>query len=165
MSIRWAITTGDFNGDGKTDLVVANAGDATLSILPGNGDGTFRAAVNYTTGTMPCSIASVDFNGDGVIDLALPNRGDGTVGINFAITAASVGASGFPAAVLNAASAITPQTVAPGVMLRFMYPRWPNRDTVLRRPLRSPARWRGRSFFWEVSRCRSTTRLLGKSTL
>jgi len=37
--------TGDFNGDGKLDLAVVNNGDGTVSILLGNGDGTFRPQV------------------------------------------------------------------------------------------------------------------------
>ena len=39
--------TGDFNGDGELDLAVANGGYDTVSILLGNGDGTFQPAVNY----------------------------------------------------------------------------------------------------------------------
>src|SRR5690349_11392691 len=46
------IAFGDFNGDGNGDLVVANYGkglDATVSVLLGNGDGTFTHFVNYQT--------------------------------------------------------------------------------------------------------------------
>ena len=41
---------GDFNGDGKADLAVANAGSNNVSVLLGNGNGTFQAAVNYGAG-------------------------------------------------------------------------------------------------------------------
>ena len=41
------VAVGDFNGDGKQDLAVANGGDNNVSILLGNGDGTFHSAVNY----------------------------------------------------------------------------------------------------------------------
>ena len=42
-----SVAVGDFNGDGKLDLAVANYGSSNVSILLGNGDGTFKAAVNY----------------------------------------------------------------------------------------------------------------------
>ena len=73
----------DFNGDGRPDLVVANAGSfvaymprtgGSLSVLLGNGDGTFQAAVNYAVRTYPQSVAVGDFNGDGKPDLAVANR-------------------------------------------------------------------------------------------
>ena len=41
---------GDFNGDGRTDLAVANRGSNEVSVLLGNGDGTFQNQVRYTTG-------------------------------------------------------------------------------------------------------------------
>src|SRR5205823_6165543 len=44
-----AVGVGDFNGDGKLDLAVTNFGINTVSILLGNGDGTFRARVDYAT--------------------------------------------------------------------------------------------------------------------
>ena len=48
-----AIVAGDFNGDGHLDLAVANAGDDTVSVLLGNGDGTFQPQVTYAVGTDP----------------------------------------------------------------------------------------------------------------
>jgi streptogramin lyase len=76
---RWAI----FNGDGKLDLVVANDGSNNVSILLGNGDGTFRAAVNYGvgSGSAPTSVAVGDFNGDGKLDLAVANELSNNVSI------------------------------------------------------------------------------------
>src|SRR3989442_1462779 len=41
------VAVGDFNGDGKLDLAVANAGSTTVSVLLGNGDGTFQAARTF----------------------------------------------------------------------------------------------------------------------
>lgn len=48
-----SLAVGDFNGDGKPDMVVANFASNTVSVLIGNGDGTFQAAVNYSTGSSP----------------------------------------------------------------------------------------------------------------
>ena len=71
------IVTGDFNGDGKSDLAVANAGSNDVSILLNNGDGTFKAAKNSPAGTSPLKMAAGDFNGDGKLDLVVINGGDG----------------------------------------------------------------------------------------
>ena len=79
----------DLNGDGKLDIVLENSGSNTISVLLGNGDGTFQPAVNYATGTQPWSMDVGDVNGDGkpdvvTCDLAassasvLINNGDGT---------------------------------------------------------------------------------------
>jgi hypothetical protein len=54
---------GDFNGDGVPDLAVANSLSHNVSVLLGNGDGTFRAAQNYGAGTAPVFVAVGDFNG------------------------------------------------------------------------------------------------------
>ena len=78
------VVVADLNGDGKPDLVVANEGAATVSVLLGNGDGTFRPPVNYGVGTSPTSVAVGDFNGDGKPDLASSQRrsgSDGTVSV------------------------------------------------------------------------------------
>jgi hypothetical protein len=81
------VAVADFNRDGILDLAVTNYGgnggqkQGTLSILLGNGDGTFQAAVNYNTGLTPTSVVVGDFNGDGIPDLAVPNNWSATVGI------------------------------------------------------------------------------------
>jgi hypothetical protein len=76
------LAAGDFNGDGLLDLAVTNQGDNTLSILIGNGDGTFNADGDYPTGTFPGPIASGDFNNDGIPDLAVVNAGsDATLSV------------------------------------------------------------------------------------
>src|SRR6266540_2020659 len=51
-----AVAVGDFNGDGKIDLVVANQLSDNASVLMGKGDGTFELASNYATGTFPQSV-------------------------------------------------------------------------------------------------------------
>jgi hypothetical protein len=70
------IVIADFNGDGKLDIAVANSGSNNVSILLGNGDGTFRPAENFDAGNSPSAILLGDFNGDGNPDLALFQTGD-----------------------------------------------------------------------------------------
>jgi hypothetical protein len=73
------VAVGDFNGDGKPDLAIANYSDNSVSVLLGNGDGTFRSHVDYPTGAEPFSVAVGDFNGDRRLDLAVANWYDGSV--------------------------------------------------------------------------------------
>src|SRR5208283_742754 len=53
-----AIVAGEFKGDGHTDLAVANTGSNDVSVLLGNGDGTFQNQVPYATGTEPSAIVA-----------------------------------------------------------------------------------------------------------
>jgi hypothetical protein len=78
------VAIGDFNRDGVQDLVVTNYGSSdyywpiiwtTVSVLIGNGDGTFQAAQNYEAGPGPNSVAVGEFNGDGFEDLAVADYG------------------------------------------------------------------------------------------
>jgi hypothetical protein len=68
-----AITAGDFANNGILDLAVANGGSNSVSVLLGNGDGTFQPAVNYPVGSFPDAIVAADFAGDGILDLAVTN--------------------------------------------------------------------------------------------
>jgi uncharacterized repeat protein (TIGR01451 family) len=74
-----AIAVGDFNGDGKIDIAVANTGSGDVSILLGNGDGTFQPASSFSAGNSPSAIAVGDFNGDGKLDLAVFQPGSNGV--------------------------------------------------------------------------------------
>ncbi|NYF54053.1 beta strand repeat-containing protein, partial [Tunturiibacter gelidoferens] len=76
-----AIALGDFNGDGKADLTVVNQNNTTQSVLLGNGDGTFQAAVNYTVGATGSSTLVGDFNGDGFPDIATPVQSNNNVAV------------------------------------------------------------------------------------
>jgi hypothetical protein len=71
----------DFNGDGIADLAVANFGSNNVSILLGNGDGTFTPGSPIAVGTSPYSIAVGDLNGDGHADLAVANEASNNVSI------------------------------------------------------------------------------------
>jgi hypothetical protein len=68
-----SVAVGDFNGDGISDVAVANALSNDVSVLLGNGDGSFQPARNFDASNAPCSVAVGDFNRDGVPDLAIAN--------------------------------------------------------------------------------------------
>ena len=76
------LVSADFNGDGKLDLAVPNSTDNTLTILLGNGDGTFSPVTSSpATGTTPFGLAVGDFNADGKLDLAVANFDENTATI------------------------------------------------------------------------------------
>jgi hypothetical protein len=75
------VVMGDFNKDGKQDLATANPGVNAVSILLGNGDGTFSPATTYTVGNSPYAVMEGDFNKDGKLDLVAANYNDNTVSV------------------------------------------------------------------------------------
>jgi hypothetical protein len=79
----WAIVAADFNGDGKLDLAVANEDDSTLTILLGNGDGTFTPASGspVAVGSGPYSLTTGDLNSDGKLDPVVANQNGSTLTI------------------------------------------------------------------------------------
>ena len=70
-----SVAVGDFDGDDVLDLAVANVNSNIVSILLGDGDGTFTEAADspVTVGVAPLSVAVGDFDGDDVLDLAVAN--------------------------------------------------------------------------------------------
>lgn len=78
-----AVATGDFNGDGKADVVVVGGSSpsAGVSILLGNGNGGFQAHTDYATGVQPTAVIAVDFNHDGRADVALVNYTSNTLSV------------------------------------------------------------------------------------
>ncbi|HST52114.1 MAG TPA: FG-GAP-like repeat-containing protein [Pyrinomonadaceae bacterium] len=104
----FSVAVGDFNNDGKQDLVAANSGTTTVSVLMGDGAGGFGAATNFNVGSSPASVAVSDFNGDGKPDIAAANLGSNNVSILL-----GDGAGGFSAATnFNVGSG--PQSLAVG---------------------------------------------------
>ena len=77
----WDIASGDLNGDGKLDVVVANYDADTVSVLLGKGDGSFPAPVDYPVGVNPHGVAVADFNHDGKPDVVVADWGDATVSV------------------------------------------------------------------------------------
>lgn len=87
-----AVALGDLNGDGKLDIVAVVEQDDAVSILLGNGGGTFARQTAIPVGRLPVAMVLADLNGDGALDLVtvgtdnsgtesvLLGRGDGTFG-------------------------------------------------------------------------------------
>lgn len=81
------VAVADLNRDGILDLaVVAGCGDSSscgrpgsVSILIGNGDGTFQPKVDYNAGSFPYSIVAADFRSSGVLDLAVTDLDSGSL--------------------------------------------------------------------------------------
>ncbi len=98
-----SVAVADLNGDGLLDLVVANSTSGNVSVLmntaaPGATVPKFSAAVNYTVGTSPLSVAVGDLNGDGKPDIVVANFNSKSVSV-----------------LLNTTTAGTPPTFAPKV--------------------------------------------------
>jgi hypothetical protein len=70
-SIPYAVATADLNRDGKADAVVVNDRQDSVSVLIGNGDGTFQSQQTFFAGFSPGAVAIGDFNGDGKPDIAV----------------------------------------------------------------------------------------------
>jgi len=77
----FAILTGDYNEDGFADLAVANAFFDDMSILLGNGDGTFQQEIFFPTGVVPVGLAQGYYNDDTHLDIAVVNVGDEKVSV------------------------------------------------------------------------------------
>ena len=60
----FSVAIGDFNGNGRLDLAVANGNSNDVSVLLGTGTGSFGAATTFGVGTSPRSVAIRDLNGD-----------------------------------------------------------------------------------------------------
>lgn len=79
-----AIAVADFNGDSFLDLAVANSKSNNITLLLGNGQGSFTAGTGSpfsSGGTGPIALAVADFNQDGAPDLAIANNGSNTIAV------------------------------------------------------------------------------------
>lgn len=89
----YSICAADFNGDGFTDIAVANSGSGNISVLLGNSAGNLSSATNYVAGTSPWSIISKDVNADSFADLVVANSASNNVSILLGNGSGSFGAA------------------------------------------------------------------------
>ena len=80
-----SVTTADFDRDGVTDLITTNIGDNSLSLLFGNGDGTFKEQVHIQAAKEPRALTLNDFNGDGVLDIAIACSGSDQIALFYGL--------------------------------------------------------------------------------
>jgi Ca2+-binding RTX toxin-like protein len=116
----YSVAVGDFNGDGNLDIVAANAGDQTVTVLSGDGAGVFTASTVPVGSTLnPINVFVGDFDGDGDDDIATANfdllgpvfnPGDPTPASDISILlndgSGSFSPAGFPFAVPDGLSAV-----------------------------------------------------------
>jgi hypothetical protein len=69
----------DINGDGKIDLISANAGANTLTVLTNNGNGVFGSNATLKVGNAPNQVIAVDIDNNGKVDLIAANTGTNTL--------------------------------------------------------------------------------------
>ena len=111
----YSVSAADVNGDGVPDLVTANYGNNTVSVLlnttaPGAASPSFAAQQGFATGGHPFSVSATDMNGDGKPDLIATNSGDNTVSVLLNTTAPGAATPSFNSQQTSAAGT-TPYSV------------------------------------------------------
>ncbi|MES2701542.1 MAG: FG-GAP-like repeat-containing protein [Bacteroidota bacterium] len=115
-----SVAIADIDGDGKTDMVVANLNSATVSVLRNTSSsgsitsGSFATQVTYATGSNPYNVAIGDIDGDGKPDLAVANAGSNTVSVLRNTSSSGSITSGSFAAQVTFATGTQPLSVAVG---------------------------------------------------
>lgn len=104
-----SISATDLNGDGRPDLVVANAYSDSVAVLlnttaPGAAVASFAALTSFSTPAFPTFASAADVNGDGRPDLLVANNTAGSVSVLINITAAGATAPAFASPVSFAAN-------------------------------------------------------------
>src|SRR5262245_17353290 len=79
LPVRLAVA--DLDGDGLPDLVTGDANGDDVSVVRGNGDGTFQPPVSFPGGAGPVSVAVADLDGDRLPDLVTANSEGGDVSV------------------------------------------------------------------------------------
>jgi hypothetical protein len=97
----WGVSVGDINGDGIPDIVVPEfftsapaISTSHVSVLLGNGDGTFAAKTDFVVGGGPTWAALADLNGDGTLDIVTSDQGSNTATILLQAQTATATATG-----------------------------------------------------------------------
>ncbi len=75
------IKAGDFNNDSKVDLAIANQNSNDVSVIIGNGLGSFGSPASFAVGSSPWSVVLNDFNGDTFLDVATSNQNSNNVSL------------------------------------------------------------------------------------
>lgn len=84
-----SVAVSDLNGDVRIDAVVANYNEGNVSVLFGNGDGTFQTQSFYTVGANPACVVIADVNNDNRPDIIVANFGNNTAGVLLADSTSS----------------------------------------------------------------------------